>query len=127
MSVIGDLRAGAKDVLVAADVKAVDYLAETLNPPVAAVVPGDPYLDREGEDIPFGHMRVRINVLLIGAKATNKSAASQIDELIEKSIDALEDADWNVEEVGAPQQMLLNGVKHIGTYLALEQTVRIGN
>lgn len=127
MTAVGDFRENVRAALQAGGLKAVDYLAETLVPPVAAVVPGDPYLTTEGEDIPFGHMMVRVSVLLVGAKATNKSAATQMDEMIETAVDAVEDADFDVMEVGAPQQMLLNGVKYVGTYLSLEQNIKIGN
>lgn len=115
------IRADVVALLTAADIKAVDYIGETMTPPVAAVIPGDPYLDTEGAV--FGHANVNLLVLLIGGKGTNKAAASQIDSLIAKAIDALDD--WDITEVAQPGQVNLNGSNYLGSVITISTETKL--
>lgn len=115
------IRAEVVAALSAADIKAVDYIGETMTPPVAAVVPGDPYLDSEGAT--FGHTNVNLLILLIGGKGTNKAAASQIDSLIATALDALDD--WDITEVAQPGLVNLNGSNYLGSVITISSETKL--
>ncbi len=94
------------------------------NPPCAAVVPHQPYLrwPRPGEQIPFGHLVVSIDVLLIAGRETSKKVADQMDKLIWDAAKALDD--YDTTQVSSPGVVTLNSAKFIGSVLTIEETTR---
>lgn len=116
------VRAGAKTVLEAAGLNALDYVAERINPPVVLVVPGDPYMTREGA--PFGHVLVNLNVLVIGPKGTAHAEAEALDDLIVRTFSALED-EYDLTEVTPPGQVTLGGHTYLGAAITVQSTERM--
>lgn len=127
MNALSTARQGVADSLVAAGLKAASYVAETVNPPIAVVVPDDPYVnDEDSLAVPFGHSTVNLSVLLIGGKGTNKAAAEQIDEMVCVAFSALRaDTSWSVEAVSSPGQVNLNGHNYLGAVISIQRTMKL--
>jgi hypothetical protein len=111
-----DLRAEVKDALSEAGINAVEYVKENLVPPVAVVVPADPYVRFETGSR-FGQYTVSIQVLLIAGKGTNSAVAEKIDSTIVDVLDALQD--WDISEVTPPMQLNLKGIAYTGAVVTL--------
>lgn len=116
-------RTEIKDALNAASIKAIDYVAETITPPVAIVVPGAPYLSRPEGQVPFGVHQVSIQVLLLAGTGTNKTTAEALDRMIERAVVALDD--WDLTEVSQPGQVALNGSNYLGTVISIETDIKL--
>lgn len=102
--------------------RAFEYIGETLTPPCAAIVPAEPYLrpPSAADRIPFGRVRVGIDVLLISARENAAKAARLTDELIEFAHRTLRD-DYDVTGVSRPGVITVSGAKFIGSVLSIEQ------
>lgn len=119
------LRTDVKEVLEDAGLKAAEYVNEAVVPPVCVVVPASPYITTPEGENPFGYpYTVVLNVLVIGGKGTNKTAATNIDSMIVNVVDTL-DEDWDVTEVTAPMEMTLNNGTYLGAVVTLEITTSI--
>lgn len=119
---LAQLRADVAATLTAAGITSIDYVAETIVPPVAIVMPSDPYVS--DQDVPFGHINVNLSVLVIGGKGTNQAAAQQIDSLIAQAYTALT-AEYDVTEVSSPGQVTLNGQAFLGVVLSISETQKV--
>lgn len=86
-----ELRTAITDDLAAEGIKAVEYTSEALTPPVAAVVPSEPYLQWGLSEVPFATpVTVRLDVLLLIAElGSGKQEAALIDEQVEKAVQAI--------------------------------------
>ena len=124
MSTLTTLRTDIAAALEAAGIHAIEHVAEVMQPPVAVVVPDDPYITTSGENLPYGHVVVRMSVLLISDKATNKAAASKIDSMIEQAYMALND-DWDITEVTTPGQVTVNGSTFLGSVISITQETKL--
>lgn len=116
------LRLDVSEALVAGGLKSAEYVAETITPPIAVVVPGAPYIVTSGEGVPFGHVRVRHDVLLVSHRGANKKAAALIDSMIETALAALND--YDVTDVAQPGLVELSGSKFMGSVVSIEQIVK---
>ena len=99
---------------IAADLKAVgiesvEYTSEALRPPVAAVVPSQPYLEWGVSQVTFAApVTVRLDVLLLIAElGSGKQEAAVIDQRIETAVAALRAKGRRIRRVTQP------GVLHI--------------
>lgn len=117
------LRVRVSDALKAGDVPAFEYVGEAINPPCAAVVPAEPYMRWQNGDrtVPFGHVAVGVDVLLLAATQTAKGAAAAVDALIEEALAALDAADITPTSVSRPGVVTLSGSKFIGSVLSIEE------
>lgn len=115
-----ELREGIAADLVAAGVRAVEYTSSALTPPVAAVVPAQPYLSWGDEGLTFGRdVRVRVDVLLISHETgSGKTDASLVDRLIESAVSAL--SERGPVRVSRPGIFTYNGTRYMGAVLSLE-------
>lgn len=123
MNALTDLRTEITDALTEAGIKAAEYVQESIVPPVAVVIPADPYITLPGGKHPFGEYNVSINVLIIGGKGTNRTSARKIDSMIISVLDALDD--WDITEVTAPQEMNLKGIVFMGAVVTLETNTKL--
>lgn len=114
------LRTDVTADLAAAGIRAVEYIGETITPPCAVVVPGQPYIVQpsRGSGIPFGHVQVNVDVLLLVAREAAKTAAERIDQLVEDAFGALDEHD--VVQVTRPAEVTLRGAKFIGASLSIQ-------
>ena len=118
MSALTDLRVEVTTAL-APVIQSTEFLPETITPPVAVVVPGEPYI-KTGRT--FGTHDVTLSLYLIGGRGTNKSAASAMDTLIEQVIETL--PDWNLQDVRQPYTITLNGAKYLATEIDIQTTLK---
>lgn len=118
-------RKAVADALTAGDVKAADYIGETLTPPCAAVVPADPYLTpaQPGDDLPYGFTAVALDVLLVSGLTTAKKQADAMDELIAKALTALDAFD--VRSVTRPGVIKLRGANYLASTIRVEEATKL--
>jgi len=119
VSTLTAIRTEVRDLIVAAGIKSQEYTAEALVPPVAVVVPGEPYLSPSST---FGAHDVNLQVLLIGGKGTNKTVTAQLDAMTETVIEALRE--WDLANVAQPGLLTVNGARYLGTVLYLSTTIK---
>lgn len=116
------LRTEVASLLEAAEIRAVEYVGETITPPCAVVVPGQPYLvwPTRSNGVPFGQVQVNVDVLLLVTESTAaKSAAERIDQLVEDALGALDELD--VVSATRPGVVTLRGAKFVGASLTIQQ------
>lgn len=124
LSTLTGLREEIVDAINAAGIKAIHYVGENIVPPVAIVVPNEPYVSAPvGENTFRKPFSVSLQVLLIGPKATNKGIAERMDQMIETVLDALED--WDITEVTAPGETSIKGVVYGGAVVTLVQNISL--
>lgn len=120
-----ELRQGVATSLEAAGVKSVEYTTETLRPPVAAVVPGEPYLSWGTSDTPFATpMTIHLDVLLLIAQVgSGKKEAARIDQMVEKAVAAL--SGHRISRVTQPGVLRLDQrgqkVEFVGAVIQIQQ------
>lgn len=96
---------------VATAVSGVAHLPERMNPPIAVVTAGDPYVVQET----YGDWSMNLDITLVAAKATSKVATDELDDYLETTLGALPDG-TSVTNVKPPFLMDWNGA----TYLAVK-------
>lgn len=125
MSTLTKARKDVADALNEAGLKAVEYVQENIVPPVCVVLPNPSYVSAPVGQNPFKKpYSIRMDVLVIGGKGTNKSAAERIDSMLASAIEALED-DWDITEVEAPQEVSIKGITYLGALVTLEENTNI--
>ena len=92
------------------------HIPQRPNPPCFIVSPGSPYVE-EGET--FTEFRCRFDVLILAGHAQNEGETENLDDLIIKSLDALET--WDIEGVEQPSQFEINGSYFLGTKITISQ------
>lgn len=116
------LRTEVAAELEAAEITARIYLAETVTSPSVVVSPGQPYVVRQAPDLVFGHQRVRLDLLLLGAPESAKRKAELIDELIEQVLAVLDKNDRDVVAVGQPGVTPnISGAKFVAAVITIEE------
>lgn len=105
--------------------RAFEYVGESLVPPCAAVVPAEPYIrpPSQVDGIPWGQVRLGIDVLLLSARLDEKTAAQLIDQVIEYAYRVLNEG-FDVRGVSRPGVVTISGSKYIGSVLTIEQTTK---
>lgn len=122
MSVLEQARAEVVDALKGADLNAAEYVGELVQPPIALVMPDEPYVTTTG--VRFGNVRVNLSVLLIGGRGTNRAAANALDLMIEAAYTALAD-DWDVTEVSQPGEVTLSGNSWLSAVVSITTETRL--
>ena len=103
--------------------RAFEYVGETLEPPCAAIVPANPYIQPPqglGDKTPFRKVQLGIDVLLLSALADAKKAAELTDQLIEYAYAVLRPL-YDVKRVSRPGVVTVSAAKFIGAVLSIEQ------
>ena len=120
-----DYRNQVRDVLTAAGIKALEYTSSAMTPPLAAVVPSQPYLtwgDGDNQAAFAYPMRVRLDVLLIGHQQGDaKADAAGLDLLIVQAVAALSAAGIEPRRVTRPGELTVGGVKYLGAVVSVQQ------
>lgn len=108
-------------------IKTSPYVGERVAPPVAVVVPGDPYIAGDGDELPavFGVQVVRLMVLVVGSKGTNKAASEEIDQLVSQLVVAINGHGLTITQVAQPAQVELNGHAFLGSVVEVEQQINL--
>src|SRR5574338_1031523 len=97
---LSQLRNDIANSLQAAGLRTTDYIGK-LVPPVAAIIPADPYF-YPAENGTFGEIAVGMQIVLIGPKTTVERATELFDDMILRAVIALPDY-CEVLEVGEPK------------------------
>lgn len=122
------LRTDVAAKLAAAGITAVEYIGETLTPPCAVVVPSQPYITAPSRSnlVPFGHVQVAVDVLLLVSPEAAKTAAHRIDQLTEQAYVALSD-EHDVTQVTRPglTELPKTKQKFVGCVLSIEEVLQI--
>ena len=120
------VRPDITSVLSNAGMETTEYIGETLKPPCACVIPGQPYLEWRppSREIPFGHFVTRIDVLLVSHREASKKSAKLIEGMIRTAVTALHQ-DYDIRRVSQPGVVKPNGdVKFIGAVVTIEERVK---
>lgn len=118
---LATLRQDLKDALELQDLKAVEYLPERIQPPIALVSAGDPYLEQGLSACLF---KVSLEVTLVASKATNANATNALDNMIESAIYAT--GDWFIDSINAPFILEANNAQYLACKVRLNQQIEIG-
>lgn len=124
MNTLSEIRKDIANTLSEAGIRAVDFNSTKIVPPVAVVIPDENYLTVRGGDR-FGHYNVAIQVLILGPKAVEKVAATEMDDLILKAVTVL-DSEFDVVNVSAPGEARLNDVNYFGSIINIEIQITLG-
>ena len=122
VSVLEQTRVDVVDALKGAGLNAAQYVGELVQPPIALVMPDQPYVTTTG--VRFGNVRVNLSVLLIGGMGTNRSAANALDLMVEKAYAAMAD-NWDVTEVSQPGEVTLNGNSWLGAVVSITTETKL--
>ena len=119
LSTLTEIRTEIAELLTEAGIKAREYVPDNANPPLALVVPADPWITTSEANtrlqFPF---KVTTLVVLIGGKASNKAAQTNIDSMVQTALVALDD--WEVTQVTAPMELSIKGIQFSGVVMTLE-------
>lgn len=118
---LAGLRQDLKEALEGQDLKAVEYLPERLQPPIALVTASDPYVTQGQNSCLFD---VSLEVTLVAAKAVNEVATAALDDMIESAIIAT--GDWFIETINAPFILEANNAQYLACKVKLTQQIEIG-
>jgi hypothetical protein len=104
---------GVDNVYVVAPAKAA--------PPMAYVGPGAPYITYEGAT--FGGEIVRCDVVVVAGRGTNDKAAEDLDLLVLSVIDSIDPAMFQVNDVGRPGRVNINGQEYLATSIEVQTEI----
>lgn len=119
-----ELRESVSEDLQAEQLRTATYVGEALEPPVAVVVPAQPYIVYPGQtqrDVPFGHVLIRLDVLLVAGQESAKGVADRIDQMTEAALRGLRDRD--VVRVTRPglTKLRRNGPELVAAAVTIEE------
>jgi hypothetical protein len=97
---------------------AVAFLPERINPPIALLTAGDPYVEQET----FYDRTANFVVTLVVAKATSEVATDALDDYIDTTLDGLPE-DSTLEKVGPPFLLEWNGATYLATKIYINQNI----
>jgi hypothetical protein len=121
-NVLTDLRVAIKATLDAAGFRTFITVPSQVTPPCAFVSPADPYLTREGAT--FGGEIVRHRVVVVTSAGINDTTAESLDALLLTALDALYASDdWDVDSVGSPGPIAINGSQYLAVPIELQQEI----
>lgn len=103
-----------------AGLRVLAYVPERITPPIVIVNVSSPYLTAAN----FGEYNVNLELVLVAATATNKTATEALDELIEYTLNALPGfAQFNT--VNQPYNLQVNNAEYLAAnvYVTLQITI----
>ena len=125
MTELRDMRdtiAAALDaVLAPLGARAYPYLPNRLNPPLALVQPGDPYLEPNATaGFAVGSWTIRHEVILLVAPGDNDKQADSLDALLEAALVPL--VDHGITSVGQPYPLEVGNSAYTACRVSLTTT-----
>jgi len=110
-------------------VTVADRMPERVQPPVALILPADPYVDTDPTELPYGMGWVYFDVVLIAAKATNPTQDRSLDDLITEVLQALYGVSgaitWLPRTVSRPTDRTLGEQTYLETRVRVRATFRM--
>lgn len=124
MSTLSDLRAELAQMLNVAGVWALDYIPERVEPPVAVVAAGEPYVEEVFDNKTFdSDYTVRMEVTLIAGTSTNETVTDDLDDMICKVLKGLAGS-WEAD-ISQPYQIEANGSYFLASKATITTTISI--
>lgn len=117
------LRDAITAAITAAGIPAVAYLPDRLNPPLALVQPGSPYIEPSTTSRPGAQRwKVHHEVVLLVAPGDKRHQTVSLDSLIEDSLVAL--VPFGIDQVAQPYSLQLgtNGPSYFAARITLTTT-----
>ena len=122
MTALGDVREAIKATVAAQGFPTFTTVPTTVTPPCVFVAPNEPYLTRQGAT--FGGEIVRHQVVVVTGRGVNEVAATSLDDMLLRVVDALYSNDeWLVGDVDRPGQITLNGQAYLATAIDVDQEI----
>lgn len=131
MTTLEEYRGAIADVLDGLEIstgrtlKAFDYMSENVEPPVYVVVPGQPYITTQGEDLPFGMTRVTWLVVVLVTREATKTAAATLDKALSAAWEALNDLPYDVVAASQPGTVTYSGLKFFGSVITVQHDLKL--
>lgn len=120
-----DVRGQIVTVLSAAGITTLEHVPERLNPPVALLGMGSPWIE-QGEQ--FGAFLMRYKVTLVVPTSTNEVATNALDAMVAKAIIALDNsAQFDIERVEEPTMLAFSSATYPSAALTLVHTSQISS
>lgn len=110
-----------KAVLIAAGIEAVEYIPERVIPPIVVINSGSPLLTPESISREY---ILGLELNLISGTATNEFATEELEDLIEKTINALP-AYARFERVEKPYALAMNNAEYLSCNMVVELSITI--
>lgn len=109
------LRGELDTILSGAGMHVADHMPERLNPPVAFLAAGSPYVE-SGDT--YGTFAVRFTVVLVAPRAVNAASTAGLDRLVAAALTAVVEAPgWGAERVDQPSLLAANNTEYLSTTL----------
>lgn len=121
MSDLSGLRDAITAGLAAAGIRAYANLPDRLQPPLALVQPGDPYLTpSDTAGYAKGGWTIRHEVVVIVPPGDNRIQTTALDALIEDALAAV--IDWGVVQVNQPYTLQVGDAQYLACRIQLVTT-----
>lgn len=106
-------------------VQVSDSLPRQIHPPSILAEPGAPYITDDGDDVPYGHVRVSYVLYLVGRRAEPSVQTVELDNLVERTLIALTGTIWDLGEVTQPASLSFGPVAYLATTLTVSTVTRL--
>lgn len=107
--------------LVAAGLKVLDYVPERITPPIVIVNSASPYLVPSSLKNQY---TLNLELVLVAATASNKTATEKLDELIEDTLQAIPSYARAIQ-VNAPYNMQTNNAEYLAANISIDLQITI--
>ena len=119
MSII-ETRAELAAALEPIGVTVYSHAPERFTPPAALVVHGSPLMEA-GDS--FGSRTLRFEVWVVSKLGANARMTTDLDELIDSTLDALAADSWTVENVSQPFDFAVNAATYLSATITVSTNV----
>lgn len=122
MSEITAAKVEFKLELVEAGLNVLEYVPERITPPIVIVNSAQPYL----QTAEFGEWNLGIELVLVGATATNKKETETLDQLIEDTLKAIEPLTYaRITSVNQPYNLQTNNAEYLSANIYCQLNITI--
>lgn len=122
MGQLTQMRKDLEETLNLEGIKTVSYDTKDVLPPVAIVVPDDPYIIPPARNQRMKQWNVSLTILLIASRGSETENADELDDLIEKTYKVLSSYPDSIDinGVSAPAQIKIKGNNHFASVVNIE-------
>jgi len=106
-----------------AGLTAFPYIPARINPPLAVIAAGSPFVSSEG--VAFGEFKTRWEITVIAPTGANDVSTEKLYDLVEDSIVALVNSKYIVDEAGKAYALEANGAMYAAIDIKINTNVRI--
>lgn len=124
MTVLTELRTELAGMLADAGMDVSEYVPEAVNPPLAIVTMGEPWIQEVFDVKTFNHdYKVNMKVRLVAGQEDNEAVTAELDDLVETFLVALRGA-WEAE-VSMPFRYDVNSNFYLATDATISTSITI--